>query len=112
MLGSRDIEVKGALNINILNLDLFVNTNTLYIVSLFEYNKSANRISNSNSISRFFFNPFNKGGFLLGLYNNYINIKINIFSVFNNFLKLITKNNTNNTNTITNPNLKVYIYNL
>ena len=28
------------------------------------------------------------------------------------FLKLIAKNNTNNTNTITNPNPKVYIYNL
>ena len=50
--------------------------------------------------------------FLLGLYNNYINIEINVFSVFNNFLELIAKNNTNNTNTIINSNFKVYIYNL
>ena len=50
--------------------------------------------------------------FLLGLYNNYIDIEINVFSVFNNFLKLIAKNNTNNTNIIINPNPKVYIYNL
>ena len=60
MLGSRDIKVKGALNIDILNLDLFINTNTLYIVGLFKYNKGANRISNSNNISCFLFNPFNK----------------------------------------------------
>ena len=60
MLGSRDIKVKGVFNINILNLDLLINTNTLYIVGLFEYNKGANKISNSNSISRFLFDPFNK----------------------------------------------------
>ena len=60
MLSSRDIKVKGALNINILNLNLLINTNTLYIVSLFKYNKGANKIGSSNNISRFLFYPFNK----------------------------------------------------
>ena len=48
------------LNANILDLDLLIDTNTLYIVSLFKYNKGANKIGNSNSISCFLFNPFNK----------------------------------------------------
>ena len=60
MLGSRDIKVKGVLNINILNLDLLIDINTLRIVSLFEYNKGANKIGSSNNISCFLFNPFNK----------------------------------------------------
>ena len=60
MLGSRDIRVKGALNIDILNLDLLINTNTLYIVSLFKYNEGTNKISSSNNIFYFLFNPFNK----------------------------------------------------
>ena len=91
-------------------MDLLIDINTLYIVGLFKYNKGANRISIIIVSFAFFSIPLI--GFLLGLYNNYINIKINVFSVFNNFLKLIAKSNTNNTNTITNPNSKVYIYNL
>ena len=60
MLGSRDIRVKGALNANILNLDLLIDINTLRIVSLFKYNKGTNKIGNSNNIFCFLFDPFNK----------------------------------------------------
>ena len=59
MLGSRDIKVKGALNTNILNLDLLININTLRIVGFFKYNESTNKISNSNNIFYFLFDPFN-----------------------------------------------------
>ena len=48
------------LNINILDLDLLIDTNTLYIVSLFGYNKGINKIGSSNNIFCFLFDPFNK----------------------------------------------------